>query len=262
MQPLRAAVTLVLALVIFSSCDQGPGYENITEKTPGIKDFTIDPGELDFEPDDGIVDSLTTFSIQVTPEDPDNRQHHPRLVIRPQDEEQVYFETDINQWDDEAGLYDQRVQVVFFTAQVRNYEAYVYIPKEQQLGNRGQKTIKVNGFSAEPPVIEEVDHPETVEIPDAGESQFLIAAKATHPFGADNIGLVEVEIVDSNDNSIGQFELERELAEEAGYGDDWYATGFSVNEDNSSEQFTLFFYAEDTAGGVSDTLTSEMEFVQ
>lgn len=261
MQLLRPAVTLLLLSLLAISCEQGPGFEDITEKTPGIRSFSIEPGVLDFEPEDGIKDSLTTFSIRVEPEDPEQRGT-PRLVIRPQDSRDTYFETDITGWNEETGRFEDDVQVEFFTAQVRNYEAYLFIPQDQKVGDRGQQTIKVDGFSAEPPVVEEVDHPEEVQIPDEGEDQFLIAARVTHPFGADNIALVELDIVDSSGSSIGQFELDSDEAQDAGYGDDWYATGFTISDDNQPETYTLKFYAEDTTPAVSDTVTSSMEFVR
>ena len=246
-------------LILLNSCEQGPGYDHITQKTPGIKSFSISPEVIDFKPEGGIQDSTVVLDVMIEPDTPSS-DLQPRLSIRRQDTPETYFESEISGWNDEYGRFEDQIEVEFFTVQVQNYEIYVYIPVDDKVGNRGQHTLKVDGFSAEPPVIEEVDHPETVQIPESGEDSFIIAARVTHPFGPENIDGVELDMYDQNNNQIGEgsFSLPRE--EEL--GDDWYGASFPVNENNNPDTYRLEFYAFDNAGGVSDTLTSEMEFVR
>ena len=246
------------------SCDQGPGAEDATQRTPGIKEFSVTPGHLSFDEDeDRIVDSLVTFSISVTPETP-QPERPPELVVRARDENEPHFETSISSWDAAGEVFREEVEIPFMTAQIRTFEFFLFIPDEGRVGNQGRHILKVDGFAGEPPVVEESDHPETLQIPSEDEEpkSFHIAARITHPYGSRNIGRAEVDIIDSDGNSIGQFELERSIADNAGYGEDWYATGFSIDSGNQPENYSLHFYAEDTAGGRSDTLTSQMEFVR
>lgn len=255
----RKAAGILSLLILLNSCEQGPGYDHITQKTPGIQSFSFTPEIIDFDPDDGIKDSTVVLDVMIEPDIP-SPELQPRMVIRRQDNPEAYFESEITGWNDEAGRFEDQIEVEFFTVQVQNYEVYVYIPVDGNVGNRGQQTLKVDGFPAEPPVVEEVDHPETIQIPESGEEQFEIAARATHSLGSDNIDEVLLDMYDESNEKLEDSPFP--LPPAAHLGNDWYETGFTVRYDNNPQKYRLEFYAIDNAGGISDTLTSEMEFVR
>lgn len=259
MRFVRTAALLAALCYVITSCEEGPGFENITEPTPGIASFSINPDTIAFDEEDGLEDRQVSIEVIIEP-DMAASDLEPRVVMRRQDDPETYFESAIGGWNEETGRFEDEIEVEFFPAQIRNYELYLYIPVDEKLGNRGQQTLLVDGFAAEPPVVEEVDHPEEVQIPESGEDQFVIAARVTHPYGSENIQRVELDIYDEDDVQLGgePFRLSRE--EEL--GDDWYAAGFPVDEDNVPQVYRLEFYATDIAGGISDTLTSQMEFVE
>lgn len=260
MRFVRTAAVLAAFSILITSCEEGPGFENVTEPTPGVASFTINPDTISFDPDeDGLEDQEVSIEVMIEPDEPVS-DLEPRLVMRQQDDTETYFESPIGNWNEDTGRFEDEVQVEFFPAQIRNYELYLYMPVDNKLGDRGQQTILVDGFPAEPPVVEEVDHPEEIQIPDSGEDQFVIAARVTHPYGSDNIQRVELDIYDEDDVQLGGEPFQLNPQDEL--GDDWYAAGFPIDQDNVPEVYRLEFYATDIAGGVSDTLTSQMEFVR
>ena len=259
------ACVLVSTLLI-SGCDSVPGPESLDGRPPVLSDFTYSPtnivlGQL---PAEQVIGDLVRIplTLQVTAEDPDGDLKDVMYVVRSNrtGEDPVT-----------AGLfegqgsfrYTAETIVELPAAEIAVYPVLVYADDhEGRLSNMATGLIKFFG-SGEPPVIDDVEAPETVQIPASGETtRFKVIATVSDPDGPENISKVVLRNVNQTEFALLDDGGSGSLSEDEVAGDGRFTITFQIDSTAPEGAYDFQVQAVDKASLESNAVDITITFVR
>lgn len=257
----RHILVLIAVLAIQpASCDETAGPSNVLKDHPQITDLAVSPPSVRFTPADSIKDTLLTFQVAVTGDMPGNY----RLVadIATVRDRIVLNSDTLQSAADGTGRYFGSLDLEMNTNRFENLVLYVFpLGPDGSVFDRLEATISVRGIDTGRPEVLEIIHPDAVIIPLPGEPDngFFIAAKVSHTISIQNINQVRLELFDSSEERIFGSSMSDANSDYGNTpGDSIYVQNFSINPDNTPQNYTIDVHAVDIAGTVSDTLRSTL----
>jgi len=253
-------------VLVLSGCDTLPEMATTDGRPPVVSDFSYSPtnvvlGQL---PQEQVTGDLVRIplSLQVTARDPDGDLKEVVYVVR----SNFFGEDPVATGRLEGqGSYRYSIDTAFEVpaAEVAVYTVRVYAADaEGRISNQAVGTIRFFG-SGEPPVIEAVEAPETVQIPEPGQTtRFKVIATVSDPDGLENISKVvlrnanQTEFVLLDDGGDGS------LSEDAVAGDGQYTITFQIDSSAPEGSYDFQVLAVDKAGLESDTIDITITFVR
>lgn len=129
---------------------------------------------------------------------------------------------------------------------------------------RYETSIPIEGVADEAPVIESINHPDSVQIPTSGTQAILFTAEISHPISLQNVASVTMELLDAETNdSRGVFTLVdngQEGDEQA--NDGRYFVGLSIGSDNQPASYILQWNATSVTGLSATQETTTLEIIE
>ena len=257
----RFAGPLLVGLFAFigASCDALPEVSTSEGRAPVLSNLVYSPQILnlaDAAPGQVVDDMVqVNFSVTVTANDPDGEVTDVWFILR----SPTIGAQPIRQLPMTAsgGQFSIEEQVVLPKGETGNYTVLVFGGD-----NDGLRSNQLQGRFAlldtsEPPVIEEVIAPETVERPDTGETTFEIVAVVSDPDGLGNITSVVFWNVNTPASTITMFD-DGANGGDAVAGDGRYTITVSINANNALGTNTLAFQATDRAGLTSNIIEKQI----
>jgi len=190
---------LVLAGGLLWGCDALPGAPSLEGRPPVVSDLSFTPDSVDFNalPAEQIRadTALIPLSLAVTARDPDGRIARVAFVVRAPLNTTKPVATGTLEAAG-ADRYAGETTLRLHRAQVGPYTVLVYaVDDEERLSNQVRGTLWFWATGG-PPVIEEVQVPDTLRRPAPGEPPiiFQVVARVSDPDGLENILRVELRV--------------------------------------------------------------------
>ncbi|MFO8030297.1 MAG: hypothetical protein R6U28_10570 [Cyclonatronaceae bacterium] len=253
-------VLLPVLAFLFASCDEAAGPSKLLKDRPQITDLAVSPSSVRFTPDDGIKDTVVTFQVAVSGNLPeDYRLVADIATVR----DRIVLNSDtLQSAADGSGRYSGSLGIDMNTNRFENLVLYVFpLGPDGSVSDRLESTISVRGIDTGRPEVLEIMHPDAVIIPLPGEpdNRFFIAAKVSHTISIQNINQVRLELFDGSDERIFASSMSDANSDYGNTpGDSIYVQNFSINPDNTPQNYTVEVHAVDIAGTISDTLRSTL----
>ncbi|MDG5766471.1 hypothetical protein QA596_03250 [Balneolales bacterium ANBcel1] len=248
------AAYAVAAVLFLVSCDSADGPVGVFDYSPVIEELEVHPRELTFTGEDGVRDTTITISISAKSDLPEDS----RLVARiySLQESSVLASDTLLSVESDPRKYRAELQMVGQTSSFDDLVVYVFPQtRDQRIGDRVETRLRVRWENIGEPEILSLEHPQSVRIPAAGQTNFNIIARVGHPHSLDFIQSVRLELYDSARNRIFASQMG---SQSAGI----YVQNFSVNQNNRPDTYTVEVQAVNVLGIRSDTLRSTFEFVE
>lgn len=257
---------LLSAVVFLSSCDDPPGSAPHAISENVLSEFTITPDSVELDPnevDDIGGETVIDFEMTVVNSEYKNYVTKYRVIDKLTDStvEEGFFgnvET-VPPKDNDQKINEPLIaqfQITVSNTDVSELNIVVYaVSNRGTISNTIQRSIRITGLLSDPPVIEFLEHPDTVYIPAEGNQPFSFDASVFHPNGQQNIEGVFLELFDSNNNQIGGAPFEME-PDEQDQNNKLYSIAFQIDSNNQPDDITVWCYAIDRAGVSSDTVFS------
>ena len=264
------ASLLVSALLVagITSCDETPGASDATAPGPLVSSIAIQPSTITFDPLDGAKDSLIEVTILAQASRLENTDSLPGFILQDLEIQEILTRGTLQPVDGAPDLYGATISLELSTTVNRTLRMYAYLFDEQGRGNRINTGLRVNGFSVSAPTILSVDNPETVEIPEGNnEVTADFTAKVTDVDGQNSINGVFLNFINADGTQL--LPNDQRLYDDGGLnnsgdsaaGDSVFTVRFLIDASNSPSNRTVFYYAVDDAGLVSDTVRRPFNLV-
>jgi hypothetical protein len=264
---LKRLLFIASIALFYSACDNP--ILNESDGTLTVQSFQLSPSSFQFSESDGIRDTTVTvtFTVQIDGE-PDSTKTGFSLSLG----NETIASGPLTQTQT-PGVYTAQTELTFSTLSFSTFRAYVYAYDQRNYGNSIERKLKVQGILTAPPEIIEVNNPEEVQIPASGQTQITFTARVVHPFAQELIQRVAFFIVDSQNrrlpDSNSSFEMFDDGVTNLSEGrndeaanDSVYTRVLFANENNTPENYRIFYFALDKAGQSSDTLETILRFVE
>lgn len=245
-----------------TGCDDLSSSSSDTRSTP-LQSLSIEPSTFTFGDEASLADTTVTIALEATTE---STSPAGLLYSLERRGEQV---TAGELSPQNETTFQATMDITVNTGQNSNYTVYVY-EAESSGGERLQGGIRFRGRNISPPVVEEAFNTEEVSIPDSGNERIDFFARVVHPNGQELIDRVRFFLIDQGGNQLGDdFEMfddgvfsgQQGFIDEAA-GDSLYSRAFFINEDNSPDNVSVFYYATGVDGQSSDTLQTELRITE
>ena len=265
MRTLLAGVVLITLLGFWAACDTAPGPTALGLRPPLLSDLTFTPPGVVLEqlsPEQIDGDSVRVpFTVGVTAVDPDGAIEEVQFIVQ----------SPLSQIDPVAvgalslagrNLYDATQTITLSRGAVGSYTVVVYaVDGDKQLSGEIRGTFDYVA-TGQPPVIEELEVPETVTRPAAGEPPviFQYIAVVSDPDGLDNVATVEVDIEDfgilrlCDDGGEGSCNTGFPASGDAVAADGRFTLTLQIDSDNQADTLKLLFKAIDRTGLESEVV--------
>ncbi len=254
-----AAAALAGFLCLLAACDTAPGPEAPGLRPPALSDFSFSPQNVVLEqwPAE-LIDGdnvLVPLELRVTVRDPDSAIDEVQFVVQ---SSLSSFEPVATGMLRTAGgdQYAAAETITLPRGAIGAYTIIVFaVDEDRKLGGEVRGTL--NYFATgQPPVVEEVDAPETVTRPAPGEAPvvFQYVALVSDPDGLENVAKVEVEIENvgtlrlCDDGSEGACNAGFPDSGDATAGDGRFTLTLQVDSNNQPATLRLRFKATDRTG--------------
>ncbi|MCH8567908.1 MAG: hypothetical protein LAT67_06580 [Balneolales bacterium] len=261
------AVICLSSLILITACDSGPGATSFTNNTNLLKQITIQPGEIVFDPEQTISDTTITVLIRVETAAGETLTA-PQFRVERDGSNQIFREGQLQALPNQSGQYEGSFAFTVPTNTFAELKIFAFdVFEDGKLSNTLNTRLSLTGFASEPPLIEFFNSPDEVVLPAEGDKLLRFESKVTHPQGNSLIEGVFLEIFDSSGSRIGEGPfsmLDDGNTDESGdleAGDNIFTRVLTVSSTNQPDSFSLFSYAVDRQGLSSDTLFSTMTFV-
>lgn len=254
---LRQTPVLLLACVCFlAACDSTPGPATPLGSPPVLSNFSFSPDTVVFEtlpPAQRVNDTLAqvTVDLRVRADDADGdvdsvlyAVQAPFNLLRP-------VRTGVLSQD--GGAYTTSFNLNLPRGGTGLYAILVYaVDAERQLSNqmRGFLSFEVQGGN--PPVIEEIEGPDTFEPP----GQLTLIAVVSDPDGLSNIRRVVVRTPNGQEFSMLD---DGSTQGDVAAGDGRYTASFNVPSNVTPGVQTFSFQAFDRSGLTSEVVTKDVD---
>jgi hypothetical protein len=261
-----AAVWLCGLLTMMAACDSAPGPENLGTRLPTLSEFSFSPQSIVLEqlPPEQIdgENVLVPLELSVQAVDPNRRMEQVAYVVQSPD---TTFDPVATGVLIAAGnnRYTASETIALPRALVGAFNIIVYaVTTDQQLSSEVRGAIHLFA-TGEPPVIESIEAPESVQRPAAGEPpvRFQYVAVVSDPDGLRNIENVEVELGDVGtfnlcDDGGGSQSCNGGFADSGDEtaGDGRFTLTLEVASTNAPATLTLRFKAIDRSGLESEVV--------
>ncbi len=259
---LRSLFIYPILLVItmgFISCDSTTSPENPLADSPAIKSFDIVPSDVNFTSSDGIKDTTVTILISGKADfiSPDQKVV---VSIFDQNSGVLYKEETLDISENDLSFETQfefETPTTFF----HDFKVFARISESTRNTGYAEGLINIHGFSVFPPEILEINHPDSVRLPAAGENakSVLFQAKVSDQEGLASLEGVFLRLIS---RTTGELSSSPFLLYDNGTNgdrvamDSVFSRGFQFNAGNEPDEYDVEFYAVDRGGLVSDTLKS------
>ena len=258
-----------IAVLTAIGCDTAPGPRNIEQSAPIVSDLEFSPRSINLDalPPGSIVDGVAHFSIdvEVSVTDADSDLESVYLFVLSPDPKSPSAAESIAPVT-ENGTFTTTIELVLPTAETGTYTVKVYASDlEGQLGNQATGSLMVFASSS-PPVIEDVDMPDTVSRPNQGEPPILIPIVATvsDPEGLANILRVETVVNGAgpplflcDDGGIGECNSGSQSGDIVA-GDGLFTLTIRLDASNSAGSNEFVFTAYDRSGLASEPVAKTL----
>lgn len=253
---------LLVAAALAAGCDTAPGVDDIAARPPVVRDLAFSPSVVDVESAEREGESaVVSMSISAQASDADNDLASVGFVIQaPIAQAAPVFEGQLEPAG--GGRFAAEARVAFPAALTGPYVLIVYAVDERGiLGNELRGTIELTA-SSNPPVIEEIEMPDRVQRPAAGQAPVPIQliARVSDPDGLGNVARVEVQF--DGQTTLRLCDDGAQGACNPGFGsgdavagDGRFTLTIQIDSNNSPGDRTLVFRATDRSGLTSEPVT-------
>ncbi|GAB5408764.1 MAG: hypothetical protein BalsKO_11290 [Balneolaceae bacterium] len=245
------------------SCDSSVSPVDKLENAPTVQRLNLSPQQIIFNPSDGFKDTTLSISIEASIENVDEGIV-PGFVIRDKSSSALIVDGELSP-ESRANIFRTELNLITTTTSFDEYIVEVFAYNNDGNGNFYQTTLKIEGFSNDPPTLLEVNNPEEVIIPSEGEIVIPFTAKVFDPDGQDNIDRVLIEFINEDGSSLiptSNQLFDNGLNEDVAPGDSIYTIAFRINSSNTPNNRKAIYFAIDKAGLYSDTLETVFNIVE
>ena len=245
----RVPYFLFFAL-LWAGCDAEPGPEDPAGRPPVVSNLTFTPDQLDIrsldpaEVQNGAVDIQVDVSVQVV--DTDSDLDRVVFVLRSPDQNQeaiAFHFLDLSS----ANQYGGSFPITFDTGLTGNYLVEVYaVDSNNLLSNRALGTLSILN-DGQPPVIDEVIAPTTIQRPATGTQQEQLIAVVSDPDGVSNVANVLFWNVNSPTATFSLFDDGDQGGDDVA-GDGRFTVTIVISSTNATGTNTFAFQATDRSG--------------
>lgn len=247
----------LLPIMVITSCDDPPGSTGIETSINVLSDFSMTPGDVDLG---NNVTGEATIDYELFVSFDNNAGYNtPNFTVYDATVGEEILQGTFTQTETN-GRFRGSFSITVPANQVSEFRVYVFARSESgTISNTFRKTFRITGALSGPPVMEYLDHPESVPIPQTGTTLIRFESSVIHPDGQVNIEEVLLELYDSNGVLLGgqPFTMDPE-SDDA--GNNIFSRTFMINPQNQPETYDVWGYAIDRAGVSSDTLFSTITF--
>lgn len=242
-------------------------------ESPQFIEYSIDPLQVSFLPEQGIRDTALVFTITGTISGDPSSQFTGFTVAENNEtllEERLEL---IPSLDLSTYTFNSQFTLLTTTTLNRSLDWTLFTFNESGEGQRILRSADVSGFATTAPELLFVSNPDTVFIPLTGIQEIRFEAKAFHPIGQNLMDGVFLYLVDRNSNRIpsdgSSFRLfddgEKNVPagkDDAVAGDSVYTLILAIDENNSPDLYDVYWYPKDQAGLIGDTLQSQLHIIE
>ena len=164
---LRFVVPILVVGMVLSACDQAPGVSDAHGVPPVLSHFTFSPSEFGIPHDADGPELTIPLSLEVQAQDADGDLSRVFFVVMDVgNAHAIIAEGSLSRMA--GSRFGASVDVTISRGAVGVYVVLVYaVDMREALSNEVRGRVRVRGVG-EPPVIESLDVPETIERPDEG----------------------------------------------------------------------------------------------
>lgn len=246
----------VFAALILSGCDSGPGTTSPEAEPPIVSDFSFDPQEIGTGLGaEEVVTFPLTMRVAVDPRGTE-LDEVAFLVRAPSVGAEPVAEGQLD--PAEGSFFENTVEVTIPRGEIGLYTVIVYaVGAGGSLSNDVRGNLRVFG-EGEPPVIETVAAPDTLQLPAAGEDPALLPLVATvsDPDGLANVNRVQFWNAAAPATRFDMFDDGEDGDQTAGDGQ--YTRIVEIASSNEPGTTTIRFQATDRAGLASEIVEHEV----
>lgn len=250
----------VFVALILSACDSGPGTTSAEAEPPVVSDFSFNPQEIGTGlGDEEIVTFPLTMRVAVDPRGTE-LDEVAFLVRAPSVGAEPVAEGQLDPAD--GSFFEGTVEISIPRGEIGLYTVIVYaVGAGGSLSNDVRGNLRVFG-EGEPPVIENVAAPDTLQRPAPGEDNALLPLVVTvsDPDGLANVNRVEFWNASAPASRFDMFD-DGEGGDETA-GDGQYTRVVEITSSNEPGTTTIRFQATDRAGLASDVHEHEVLVVE
>ena len=247
---------LLFCTLLWAGCDAEPGPEDPTGRPPVVSNLSFTPEQLDIRSLDstqvqsGAVDIQVDVSVQVT--DSDSELDRVVFVLRSPEQTQDALAFHFLE-SSAANQYAGSFSITFDTGLTGNYLVEVYaVDSDNLLSNRALGTLSfVN--DGQPPVIDEVIAPATIQRPATGTQQEQLVAVVSDPDGVSNVANVVFWNVNNPTATFSLFDDGDQGGDEVA-GDGRFTVTIVISSTNATGTNTFAFQATDRSGLKSEII--------
>lgn len=246
----RRVLYFLFFILLWAGCDVEPGPEDPTGRPPEVSNLSFTPDQLDIrsldpaEVQNGAVDIQVDVSVQVV--DTDSDLDRVVFVVRSPDQNQeaiAFHFLDLSS----ANLYTGSFPVTFDTGITGNYLVEVYaVDSSNLLSNRALGTLSILN-DGQPPVIDEVIAPATIQRPATGSQQEQLIAVVSDPDGISNVANVLFWNVNNPTATFSLFDDGDQGGDDVA-GDGRFTVTIVISSTNATGTNTFAFQATDRSG--------------
>ena len=256
----KQLIYLLLCALVYVGCDSEPGLEDPNGRPPIVANLSFSPEQLDVasldasQVQDGLVEVMVDISVEVT--DADSDLDRVVFVLRSpvQEQDALAFETlALSEFNTYGGTFP----ISFDTGLIGNYVVEVYaVDTDNLLSNRVLGTFSILNQS-QPPVIEEIIGPDTIQRPESGTRQEQLIAVVSDPDGVSNIANVLFWNVENPGTTFSLFDDGAQGGDDVA-GDGRFTVTIVISSTNAVGTNTFAFQATDRSGLTSDIVRKDI----
>lgn len=240
----------VFTVLVLSACDSGPGTTSAEAEPPVVSDFSFDPQEIGTGlGDDEIVTFPLTMRVAVDPRGTE-LDKVVFLVRAPSVGADPVAEGQLDPVD--GSFFENTVEISIARGEIGLYTVIVYaVGTSGLLSNDVRGSLRVFG-EGEPPVIENISAPDSLQRPAPGEDNTMLPLVVTvsDPDGLANVSRVQFWNAGSPSVRFDMFDDGEDGDVTAGDGQ--YTRIVEIASSNEPGTTTIRFQATDRAGLASD----------
>ncbi len=256
-----ASCAILIPLVFcFSGCDTAPGPVSPIGRPPVLSNLEFQPQELNLlavdpaEVEEGRIQVDLQVRVQAT--DSDDAIQRVVIALRPpvlEGDALLFGTVPAEPGNTFAGTYT----VEFDTGLIGTYTIELYAVDEQELlSNKVLGTFELLS-EGNPPVIESIDAPDTIQRPETGTSLIQLVAVVSDPDGLSNIANVVFWNVTNPQARIGLFDDGEQGGDEVA-DDGRYTVTIQIDNTAAPGVNRFAFQATDRSGLRSEIVTKEI----
>jgi hypothetical protein len=259
-----AATALLCGLLVLSGCDSAPGPVALEGRPPRLSTFTYSPESIVFNqlPPDQVSGEEARIPVRFSVTVADTENDVVRigyLVQSPVEGRPALAEGEIDVPG--PGRFEGTAEVRIPRGDAGTYTVLVYaVDREGHLSNQVRGALRFTS-AGEPPVVEQVEAPETITRPAAGEPDLVLRLVATvrDPDGVSTLGRVVFWNVTAPAATFDLFDDgDREESGDEVAGDGRYTRLIRIASTNQPGTNVLAFQATDRSGLKSNIVEKQI----